>query len=305
MDSELLNFRNYLKNEKGMSVHTVRNYLSDLSQFDRFLKSQKITAIKNGEVNPKTIRGYLTLLHSQKLKKSSMARKLAAIRTFFLFLQKEGILQINPAKMVATPKQEMVLPKVLSVEEVACLVQAPDQKTVLNLRDKAILETIYSTGIRVEELVRLNVDDFHPKDRLVKIRGKGNKERIVPIGTPAILAIEQYSNRFNLERKYGDFPLFLNRFGGRLTTRSVGRIVEKYSSQMGKMMRISPHGLRHSFATHLLNNGADLRSIQELLGHSSLSTTQRYTHLSMDHLIKVYDEAHPRSRKKKNESEKE
>ncbi|MHB8482268.1 MAG: tyrosine recombinase XerC [Nitrospiria bacterium] len=303
MDPDLLNFTTYLKNEKGMSVHTVRNYLSDLNQFDRFLKSQKIFAIKNGEVNPKTIRGYLTFLHAQRLKKSSMARKLAAIRTFFLFLQKEGSLQVNPAKMVATPRQEKVLPKVLSEEEVNYLVQAPGEKTVLDLRDKAILETIYSTGMRVEELVRLNVDDFHPKERLVKIRGKGNKERIVPIGAPAVAAIQLYSSRFNIEKKYGDIPLFLNRFGGRLTTRSIGRIVEKYSSQMGKMMRISPHGLRHSFATHLLNNGADLRSIQELLGHSSLSTTQRYTHLSMDHLIKVYDEAHPRSRKKKNEAD--
>jgi integrase/recombinase XerC len=300
MDSDLVSFRNYLENEKGLSSHTVRNYLSDLTQFVEYLKNLGISSVTDVRLDAKIIRGYLSLLHSRNLKKISTARKLAAMRSYFLFLQKEGVISVNPAKMIATPKQEKILPKVLSIEEAVHLVQMPGSNTLFDLRDRAILELLYSTGIRAEESVRLNVDDFNPKERLVKVRGKGKKERIVPIGTPAVAAIEQYLKQFQLENRfYGEYPLFLNRFGGRLTTRSIGRIVAKYSSRMGKVVKISPHGLRHSFATHLLDNGADLRSIQELLGHATLSTTQRYTHLSMEHLVRVYDDAHPRSKKKK------
>jgi integrase/recombinase XerC len=302
MDSDLVSFRNYLENEKGLSSHTVRNYLSDLAQFFEYLKNEGISAVTDVRLDAKIIRGYLSLLYSKKLKKTSTARKLGAIRSYFLFLQKEGVISVNPAKMVATPKQEKILPKILSIEEAVHLVQMPGSHTLFDLRDRAILELLYSTGIRAEESVRLNVDDFNPKERLVKVRGKGKKERIVPIGVPAVAAVEQYLKQFQLENRfYGEYPLFLNRFGGRLTTRSIGRIVAKYSSRMGKVIKISPHGLRHSFATHLLDNGADLRSIQELLGHATLSTTQRYTHLSMEHLVKVYDDAHPRSKKRREE----
>ncbi len=280
----------------------MRNYLSDLAQFFEYLKNEGISAVTDVRLDAKIIRGYLSLLYSKKLKKTSTARKLGAIRSYFLFLQKEGVISVNPAKMVATPKQEKILPKILSIEEAVHLVQMPGSHTLFDLRDRAILELLYSTGIRAEESVRLNVDDFNPKERLVKVRGKGKKERIVPIGVPAVAAVEQYLKQFQLENRfYGEYPLFLNRFGGRLTTRSIGRIVAKYSSRMGKVIKISPHGLRHSFATHLLDNGADLRSIQELLGHATLSTTQRYTHLSMEHLVKVYDDAHPRSKKRREE----
>lgn len=297
MDKKFIAFRNYIENERGLSAHTVRNYLSDLNQFFTFLATQKVGPVKAEEVDSKTVREYLSFLYSQKLKKASMGRKLAAIRTYFYFLQKEGEVKLNPAKSVATPKLEQTLPKVLSMEEAVHLVQMPEDDTLSGLRDQAILETLYSTGIRVEELVGLNLDDLHPRDRLIKVRGKGKKERIVPIGSPAVRAIENYRGQLRIAEKIGENPIFLNRFGRRLTTRSIGRIVKKYSSRMGKVVHISPHGLRHSFATHLLDRGADLRSIQEMLGHASLSTTQRYTHLSMEHLVEVYDRAHPRSKK--------
>jgi integrase/recombinase XerC len=297
VDKKFIAFRNYIENERGLSAHTVRNYLSDLNQFFTFLATQKVGPVKAEEVDSKTVREYLSFLYSQKLKKASMGRKLAAIRTYFYFLQKEGEVKLNPAKSVATPKLEQTLPKVLSMEEAVHLVQMPEDDTLSGLRDQAILETLYSTGIRVEELVGLNLDDLHPRDRLIKVRGKGKKERIVPIGSPAVRAIENYRGQLRIAEKIGENPIFLNRFGRRLTTRSIGRIVKKYSSRMGKVVHISPHGLRHSFATHLLDRGADLRSIQEMLGHASLSTTQRYTHLSMEHLVEVYDRAHPRSKK--------
>ncbi len=338
MDKEFIAFRNYIENERGLSEHTVRNYLSDLNQFFTFLATQKrgpvfgsvadkpfrasdpsgletdrstgrkVGPVKIEEVDSKTVREFLSFLYSQKLKKASMGRKLAAIRTYFYFLQKEGDVKLNPAKSVATPKLEKTLPKVLSMEEAVHLVQMPEDDTLSGLRDQAILETLYSTGIRAEELVGLNVDDLHQRERLIKVRGKGKKERIVPIGSPAVRAIENYRGQLRpvdrpiqrpdrIAEKIGENPLFLNRFGRRLTTRSIGRIVKKYSSRMGKVVHISPHGLRHSFATHLLDRGADLRSIQEMLGHASLSTTQRYTHLSMEHLVEVYDRAHPRSKK--------
>ncbi|MBI1823929.1 MAG: tyrosine recombinase XerC [Nitrospirae bacterium] len=300
MDAELSAFKSHIENEKGLSPHTVRNYLSDLNQFFVYLKNEQLSSSKEIRVDAKMVRGYLSFLYSRKVKKVSTARKLAALRSYFHYLQKEGKIEINPAKLVATPKQDKPLPRVLSIEEAVHLVQSPASKTPFDLRDRAILETIYSTGIRAEEAVRLNIEDLHSKEKLIKVRGKGKKERIVPIGAPAIAAIDKYLEQFRLETRYGEGkPLFLNRFGGRLTTRSLGRIVAKYSSSMGDAMRISPHGLRHSYATHLLDNGADLRSIQELLGHATLSTTQRYTHLSMEHLVRVYDDAHPRSKKRK------
>ncbi|MBI3604849.1 MAG: tyrosine recombinase XerC [Nitrospirae bacterium] len=301
MDKKFIAFRNYIENERGLSEHTVRNYLSDLNQFFTFLATQKAGPVKTEAVDSKTVREYLSFLYSQKLKKASMGRKLAAIRTYFYFLQKEGEVKLNPAKSVATPRLEKTLPKVLSMEEAVHLVQMPEDDTLSGLRDQAILETLYSTGIRVEELVGLNLDDFHPKDRLIKVRGKGKKERIVPIGSPAVRAIENYRGQLRIAEKIGENPIFLNHLGRRLTTRSIGRIVKKYSARMGKVVHISPHGLRHSFATHLLDRGADLRSIQEMLGHASLSTTQRYTHLSMEHLVEVYDRAHPRSKKRQDQ----
>jgi integrase/recombinase XerC len=297
MDIPFVAFKNYLADERGLSVHTVRNYLSDICQFALFgdpagRKPEKFLL----EADVGAIRDFLSYLFSIRTKKSSMARKLAAIRTYYFFLQREGIKRENPARLVATPRQEKNLPKILSIEEAVHLVQMPAPGLRFHLRDRAILETLYSTGIRAEEAVRLDVSDINLRERLVKIRGKGKKERIVPIGLPAVLAIENYlRERPGISDRH---PLFLNRYDRRLTTRSIGRIVARYSRGMGRVVRISPHGLRHSFATHLLDNGADLRSIQELLGHATLSTTQRYTHLSLDHLTRVYDDAHPRSKKK-------
>ena len=296
MDQEIGSFKRFLADEQGFSPHTVRNYLSDLRQFFSFL--QQKGAEKNRDplaADGKTIRGFLAHLHALKLKKSTMARKLATVRTYYQFLLKQGTIRSNPGRLVATPRQEKTLPKVLSKEEAVHLVQIPSGDSVGQLRDHAILETFYASGLRAGELVGLNIEDIQFRDKLVKVRGKGKKERIVPIGAPALDAIRRYLDQVGNESRYGEYPLFLNRFGGRLTTRSVGRIVAKYSLRMGKMVRISPHGLRHSFATHLLDEGADLRAIQEMLGHASLSTTQRYTHLSMDHLIEVYDRAHPRA----------
>lgn len=298
MDRQLVSFISFLEKERGYSSHTVRNYLSDLEQFFSFLRRRKGPPLAAEAVEPKILREFMAELHSIRLKKTSIARKLASVRTWFQFLLKEGKIVSNPARLVATPRVEKPLPKILSVEEVHHLIEAPHGESSLSLRDRAILEILYSSGLRAEELVGLNIDDLQFREGLVRVRGKGKKERIVPIGGFAIQAIQAYLDSVRKERKFVETPLFLNRFGGRLTTRSVGRIVTGYSSQMGKQGAISPHGLRHSFATHLLDRGADLRAIQEMLGHASLSTTQRYTHLSMGRLITVYDQAHPRSKKK-------
>lgn len=305
MDRRLVSFISFLEKERGYSSHTVRNYISDLEQFFSFLGRRKGGPLSAEDIDPKILREFLAELHSVQLKKTSIARKLASVRTWFQFLLKEGKIRSNPARLVATPRVEKPLSKVLSVEEVHHLIEAPNGESSLSLRDRAILEILYSSGLRAEELVGLNIDDLQFREGLVRVRGKGKKERIVPIGRLAVQAIQAYLESVRKERKFGETPLFLNRFGGRLTTRSVGRIVTGYSSRMGRQGAISPHGLRHSFATHLLDRGADLRAIQEMLGHASLSTTQRYTHLSMERLIAVYDQAHPRSKNvKKDEKEK-
>jgi len=296
-------FLKYLTAERNLSEHTVRNYLSDLEQFIKFTGGGSISAIGHLE-----IRGYLGHLHRLGIKRSSIARKLAVLRTFFRYLHREGYIEKNPAKIVATPKQEKVLPPYLSVDDAFRLVETPRGDNLSSIRDKAILELFYSSGIRVGELVSLDEEDVNFSDGLIKVRGKGRKERIVPIGTKAIETLKEYMERKNgTKPQESSFikgglrgiisnPLFLNRSGRRLTARSVRRIVIKYSRESLKQP-VSPHALRHSFATHLLDAGADLRAIQELLGHSSLSTTQKYTHLGMDKLMEVYDKSHPRGRK--------
>jgi integrase/recombinase XerC len=235
-------------------------------------------------------------------KKSSQARKLSALRTFFRFLIKQGVIIDNPASVVRTPKQDKYLPQHLTVDEAFALLDSVPASDPAHARDRAILEVLYSTGIRVSELVGLNRNDLELNLGIIKVCGKGRKERIVPIGKKAIAALNHYlkkSESLLPEGQRGNIPVFLNSRAGRLTARSVGRLIDKYVRHCGLQRNISPHSIRHSFATHLLNAGADLRAIQELLGHVNLSTTQRYTHLNIDKLMEVYDRAHPRSREKR------
>lgn len=313
MDRAIQDFERYLRIERNVSPHTLRSYLSDLAAFRTYLVSiaQKnplnSDPLKNDSAMPApgiteidylTIRGFLASLRKQGLRKSSMVRKLTVLRTFFTYFVRNGDLSINPAKQVASPKQEKPLPHFLTVDQACTLVMQPKGEGWLVSRDRAILETFYSTGIRLSELAGLNPGDIHLKSGEVRVFGKGRKERIVPIGSKAIEAIQVYLKArpfpLGLEPSLsGSEALFYNHRGRRLTTRSISRIVKYYVSQIDQP-GASPHTLRHSYATHLLEGGADLRAVQELLGHASLSTTQRYTHLQIDHLMQVYDRSHPR-----------
>jgi integrase/recombinase XerC len=302
MHSLIEQFLEHLRYERNVSSHTLRNYSSDLEQFLNFLTDgNKRNAPEVSEIDHLTIREWLASLHTNQKKKSSIARKLAALRTFFQFLVREGILELNPAKLVATPKLEKKLPKHLSIEEAIRFIETPDPETDLGKRDRAMLELLYATGVRVAELTTLNLADVEFRNQLVRVTGKRRKQRIVPFGDPAGAAIRNYLDvrdkfLFNAPvSKRDEEALFLNYQGTRITTRSVGRMVEKYIRVCAGMHNISPHALRHSFATHLLDSGADLRDIQELLGHARLSTTQVYTHVSMEKLIDVYDKAHPKA----------
>jgi integrase/recombinase XerC len=299
-------FIEYLQVERGSSEHTVRNYRSDLEQFEHFLRPPDASGREPAEepdwtdVDPLRIRAYLAHLQQRDVRKSTIARKLAVLRTFFKYLQREGRVKINPARLVATPKQEHRLPSFLSVDDALALMEAVAVEDRDGLRNRAILETFYSTGIRLSELVLLDVHDLNPHEGLARVQGKGRKERIVPIGSKALAAIEAYLaevpfRQYHEERR----PLFMNRFGKRMTARTVARIVARAALRLPMAPHVTPHALRHSYATHLLDGGADLRAIQELLGHAQLSTTQRYTHITMDRLIEVYDRAHPRAKKAK------
>lgn len=299
-------FLNHLTVERNASPHTVRNYRSDLEQFRSFLEAAGMSRDKStGEVSVQeidhlTIRAYLSHLYRGR-KKSSLARKLAAQRSFFRFLVDEGILRQSPAELVATPKQEKNLPAFLPVDEVFSLLDSTEKSPRWGARDWAMLETLYSCGIRVSELVGLSDGDVDFALGIVKVYGKGGKERIVPVGEKALEAIRAYLPARDKVlaghgRKTSPVPLFINTRGTRLTSRSVARVLQKHILESGLLRKASPHALRHSFATHLLDAGADLRSIQELLGHASLSTTQKYTHVSVDKLMEVYDKAHPRAK---------
>jgi integrase/recombinase XerC len=317
IDQLLTQFLDHLRYERNVSAHTLRNYESDLRQFFDYLspaeaktakpaKRSSISAKKpNGpaidQIDHLTIREWLASLHSAHKKKTSIARKLAALRTFFQFLVREGVVEQNPAKLVATPRKEKKLPVHLSIEDAIRFIETPDTKTEFGKRDRAILELLYATGVRVSELVQLNLRDIDFKSKLLRVFGKRRKERIVPFGDPAARALEDYlavreAFLMNAPAARRDAqPLILNYQGTRMSTRSVGRLVEKYILLCAGIHDISPHALRHSFATHLLDSGADLRDIQELLGHARLSTTQIYTHVSMEKLIEVYDKAHPKA----------
>jgi integrase/recombinase XerC len=327
-------FLSYLQAERASSPHTLKNYASDLQQFRAFLRKNGlarakpvlsaveacaeshrsgpvVSGVERGdawqreidpdEIDQLTVRAFIADLHGRGIARSSIARKLATLRSFFRYLCREGIVQANPAKLVPTPKLPKRLPAHLSVDEVDRLLASPGRQDVQSARDRAILELFYASGIRLSELVGLDLHNLDLREGLVKVKGKGNKERIVPVGSKAKMALKGYlDKRKELIPTSGQGPLgppavFLNRRGGRLSARSVGRILLKYLQRSGLGPKITPHGLRHSYATHLLEAGADLRAIQELLGHASLSTTQRYTHLNLDHLMEVYDKAHPRA----------
>jgi integrase/recombinase XerC len=287
----------YLKEQKRYSAHTIRNYQSDLAQFARFLTAGNADC---PYVDPPRIREYLGDLHRRN-RRTTIARKLSAIRSFFRFLERRNPVGGNPAGEVATPKLEKPIPNYLPVDDVFRMLQRVDRETHLGIRNLAILEMLYSSGFRVSELEALNLESIDFEQRLVRVMGKGRKERIVPIGRRALQAVREYLDatrrlRRKMDLLSGGSPLFINQRGGRLTARSIGRIIKRYARESGLPSDISPHSMRHTFATHMLDGGADLRSVQELLGHASLSTTQKYTHVSLDRLTEVYDKAHPRSK---------
>lgn len=307
MEQLLTQFLEHLRYERNVSEHTLRNYAIDLSQFLEHLAPADPRTGERREFDVKvidhiTIREWLSELHDAQKKKSSIARKLAALRTFFQFLIREGAVEANPAKLVSTPRLEKKLPNHLSVEDAVRFIETPDETTDLGKRDRAILEMLYGTGVRVSELVKLDMRDIDFRGRTIRVKGKRRKERVVPFGEPALHSLMRYltevrpaflNNAPLAERD--EAAVILNYQGTRITTRSVGRMVDKYIKICAGIHDISPHSLRHSFATHLLDSGADLRDIQELLGHARLSTTQIYTHVSMEKLIEVYDKAHPKA----------
>ena len=315
-------FLDYLDGERGFSAHTVRGYAADLTQFCQFLCAGAGAAAPGATplsadtlppveeldagrltrllpaVTPMDVRAYLAVMRNSGYSKATIARKLATLRSFYKYLVRRGQIETSPLSAVRTPRQDHRLPKCLDVAAIDALMNAPDGTTFLGSRDRAILETIYSAGLRVSEAVGLNLEDMDEFAEAVRIAGKGKKERIVPLGSKAIAAIGEYvTQRQVLLGKAARGPLFVNLSGGRLSDRSVRRKMAKHLQAAGIAMAASPHSLRHSFATHMLNNGADLRSVQEMLGHESLSTTQIYTHLTTTRLKEVYEKAHPMAAK--------
>jgi len=319
-------FLNYLRHEKHFSEHTAKCYGADLVQFSNFLQagSDSTSAGGGDPSNPwsssggtatavasqtdlqqliltadvNTIRSYMSQLLEQQYSKSTTARKIATLRSFYKFLVKRNYIESNPVISIKTPKQDKKLPKFLDLSEIERLLNTPPSNSWLGARDRAILEVLYSTGMRVSEVVSLNMDDVDFLGEVIHIRGKGKKERLSPIGSSALQAIQNYiefrNKRMANDSNFDAKVLFANKHGQRLSTRSVRRKMDKYLRQAGLDPTISPHTLRHSFATHMLNNGADLRSVQEMLGHQSLSTTQVYTHVSTTRIKDVYDSSHPR-----------
>ena len=295
-------FGDYLRDQARFSPHSVKGYLTDVEGLRRYLEENGLDLDSPGTsalqaVDTPWIRGYLKTLH-ETCKKSTIGRKLAALKGFFRYLVREGVLARDPLVGFSTPKQEAPLVKFLSVDEAFRVLGCLPEEGILPARDRAVMEVLYSSGVRVSELVGLDWREVDFSLGVLKVFGKGSKERIVPVGEVALAALRDYADhqrgRWGRTAR-GEEPVFLNRFGTRITTRSIARIVEKYLRLAGIPVRMGPHGLRHTFATHLLNAGADLRSIQELLGHVSLSTTQRYTHVNLDQLTAVYDRAHPRA----------
>jgi len=306
LKNQIRSFIESLSSEKAYSANTCRAYSHDLKEFVAFInkelfsgKNKKQNSTDNitaDQVNGLMIRGYLGFLHKRN-KKVTIVRKLSAIRSFFRYLVKRGVILDNPLDSILTPKQKKTIPVYLPVDDIFRLLDSIRTDTIYGSRSRAIFETLYSSGIRVSELAGMNVFDVDFTKQVIRVLGKGNKERIIPVGRKALNAISDYRKRLEIEAGIGtdkNTPLFLNRNNGRLTTRSIARILEKTAKECGLLIPVSPHSMRHSFATHLLDAGADLRVVQELLGHKSLSTTQKYTHVSIDRLMETYDKAHPR-----------
>jgi integrase/recombinase XerC len=301
-------FLDYLKLEKHFSDYTIKSYGADLIQFGQFLSGEigqrppapgQDADERQTRCDTLTIREFLNYLYGQNYTKSTTARKLATLRSFYKFLVRRAIVSVNPLSTIRTPKQEKRLPKCLDLEQVQKLLEAPGDADLLSARDKAMLEVLYSSGIRVSELVELEMADLDLQEGVLRVRGKGRKDRLTPIGSQAIKALQRYFELRSVDSRCqgpDSHRVFLNKHGESLSTRSVRRKLDKYLLSAGLDPGISPHTLRHSFATHLLNNGADLRSVQELLGHQSLSTTQIYTHLTTQRIKGVYDQAHPRAK---------
>jgi integrase/recombinase XerC len=298
-------FQTHLTVERNVSSHTCRAYIDDIKEFNRFLQENEY--IRNGSglagIELETVRAYLAYLFRQQIKKVTINRKLSSLRAFYKYLIRSGKVKNNPAEMIQSSKTEKYIPTFLSVDEMFELLNVGADGSILNLRNQAILELFYSSGLRLSELAGLNVIDLDLSQALVKVKGKGRKERIVPVGKQAMSALQEYLTRV-VELKSSDdrdelgSPLFLNIRGKRITGRSIARIVDDVTKRSGIGRKISPHALRHTFATHLLNAGADLRSIQELLGHESLSTTQKYTAVNINRMMEIYDKAHPRAKNK-------
>jgi integrase/recombinase XerC len=289
MDAAVGSFLEYLAVERGSSPHTLRSYATDLIEFTRFLADEQIGGL--GDADTRAVRAYLARLHQRRLSKATIARKLAAVRSCFRFLARRGALEVNPARQVRSPRLGRRLPSFLPKDEATQLLDAGPAAGTAGLRDRALVELLYASGLRVAECCGLDVEDLDEGRRTVRVLGKGDKERVVPVGEAALEALAAYLAMRGRARG----ALFRNARGGRLTTRSALRIVKGLARRAGLGQRVTPHTLRHSFATHMLGEGADLRLIQELLGHSRLSTTQRYTHVSPEHLMRVYDAAHPRA----------
>lgn len=291
-------FLRYLEVEKNCSPLTIKSYREDLAALDEFLIASFGAAPPVTQIEPQVLRGYSAAMQEAEYSKATIARRLASLRSFFKFAQREGLVEANPAKPVRNPRGSRKLPHCLTTEEVKALLAAPDRTKPLGLRDRAILELMYSAGLRVSEAVGVNDGDVDLKSGVARIRGKGKKERLGLIGTHARKAIEEWLavRKLAAGLKPPTCPLFVNRFGKRLTTRSVERMLEELLKKAGLDTRTTPHTLRHSFATHLLNAGADIRSVQELLGHKSLVTTQIYTHVTTTTLQQMYEKAHPRAR---------
>jgi integrase/recombinase XerC len=298
MKRAIARFLQHLTIERGASPHTIKGYREDLTAFAEYFSEADGSCPDPAEITAVELRGFLSALHEAGYAKTSIARKLASLRSLYRFGQREGWAKTNPAKALRNPRKAHKLPHFLTTDQIGKLLAAPQGKSQSALRDRAILETLYSAGLRVSELVDLNDGDLDFPQGILKVRGKGRKERLAPLGSFATKALQAWLavRKLAPEEPTGrQAPVFVNRFGTRLTTRSVGRMLEKYLSQTGLDQRTSPHTLRHSFATHLLDRGADIRSVQELLGHQSLVTTQIYTHVSTSNLRQAYEKAHPRA----------
>jgi integrase/recombinase XerC len=299
MEEALAEFLRHLALEKNASAYTVKSYREDLTQALEFFRDKASVRVKEPrQLSTRHVRAYLAWLHEQKYSKATIARRMAAVRSWFRFLRRQGTVENNPADGLRGPRQDKHLPHFLSEEALSQLLEMPSSGTPLGLRDRAILETLYSAGLRVGELTGLNIEDVDLDSGLAMVRGKGKRERLAPLGKPALAALKRWlgwREKLGKKRVRAATAVFLNKNGSRLTSRSVGRLLEKYLALAGLDPRTSPHTLRHSFATHLLDRGADIRSVQELLGHRSLGTTQIYTHVTTNRLKESYHKAHPRA----------